>query len=260
MKHTFQYLLAILLISILFSTCCKEECDDPTDSHCSNYDPCLSVVTADASFMAFDSIIPTWADTSVGFPIDAFRTGQTVYFKALHKDMLSYEWKVGTDTRVWTAPEFSLGFDGFEGEVSVRLITTAKDDLNCLSEEELRDTSYRSYEVTSYGPFEVPVFGVYKGTDTASPNHEYTLTLLGEGEDIWHSSRLFDLPVDCDYPIGLRFYGFQRWFVSVHDNIHCRNTIVIGRLQDDNNTLIADYWYDDDAGKRQHYVFEGVRQ
>lgn len=260
MKNTLHYFSIAFLVCLVLFTCCKEECDDPTDSHCPNYDPCWSVSAADASFVVLDSIIPTWADTTIGFVCDTFNTGSTVYFRALNKYMFSYEWRVGTDPTVFMGQEFHLGFYGYDGSVTVRLVTTAEDNHGCLSEAEIRDTSYQTFDVIPTGPFESPIFGNYLGSDTANPDQEYTLTVLGEGVDLWHSYRLFDLPVPCDYPIGLRLHIGHDWLVSVHDDIHCRNTIVVGRLQEDNNTLHVNYYYDDDDGKRRHYFFEGVRQ
>ena len=257
MKPIFQYSTILLFVTVLFYSC---KCDDPTDILCPNYDPCLSIAKADASFVVLDSITPTWADTSISFISKTFNTGATVYFRALNKNMASYEWKVGTDDRVWTDSEFHLGFDGYEGSVTIRLVTTVTDNNSCLNEVEMRDTSYQTFNVIQLEPYTSPIFGEYQGINTTSPNDIYSLVVLGEGANLWHSSRLFGLTIPCEYPIGLRFFAGYDWFVSVHDDIHCRNTIVIGRLQEDNNTLIMDYWYDDDAGKRQHYVFEGVRQ
>jgi hypothetical protein len=145
MKKSIRFISFFFFISTLFFSC-REDCDDPTNLLCPNYDPCASVFPADASFVVLDSITPTWADTSIGFVCDTFGTGSTIYFKALKKNIgTTYEWKVGTDARTWTESEFNLIFSDFEGSVTVRLVTTAFDNHNCLEDSELQDTSYHQY-------------------------------------------------------------------------------------------------------------------
>ena len=259
-KHIIKPLFFVLLISVLSFACCEEECDDPTDRMCPNFDVCLVTPKADASFVMLDSSI--WSDTLLSFSIDTISSSKSVYFRALNKDMAAYEWTIGTDPTVFTDNEFKLSFNQFEGFVNVRLVVTAKDDYGCLDAQELRDTSYQTFQVLIMSPYDSPIFGEFIGSDTAKPNENYTLTVLGEGEDLWHSSRLFGLPSLCDYPIGILFGSGYDWFVSHHDDIddiHCRNTIVIGRLQEDRKTLEVEYFYDADDGTRIREVFVGTR-
>ena len=196
----------------------------------------------------------------MSFVADTFNMGATVYFRALSNNIATYEWKVVTDARTFTGKEFHLGFDGYEGNVIIRCISTLYYHGDCLTEEELKDTTYQTITIVDGGFYGSQVYGEYIGTDTTDPSEEYTLTLIKEGEDLWHSQRLFGINNQCDYPIGLRFGAGYKWFVSNHDDIWCRETVVIGRLQEDNNTLVVDCYYDDDDGMRQHYVFTGVRQ
>jgi len=269
MKHIFSPKIAplLLLLGVWLGIGCVEQqvqCTDPTNRSCPNFDPCLVTPAANSSFVVIDTVYGNQAaDTTLSFVVDTVKTGENLTFRANTKRMASYEWKIGSDPQVFTEPVFELYFFDFIGPVSIRLVTTAQDEYACLRPDELTDTSYYQVEIIDLGPYESPVFGKFRGTSTANPTESYEVEVLGEGEDLWHSFRLFNLQTPCldEYPIGIRLgFGYD-WFVSSHSSSfdRCRNIVVVGQLSEDKRTLTIAYTYDADDGKRVHEVFTGQR-
>jgi hypothetical protein len=190
------------------------------------------------------------------------------YFRPKHirKDA-RYEWKVGTDSRVFTDSILRMNFLGQRGTIPIRLITTVEDVNNCLSIDELTDTSYQNLVLVD---FEANggerIVGRYLGTSTLDPDDEYEVELyVSTGSTPF--LRFRGPRLDCsDVYNGEGMYLGDRgydWFVSGHrwNDPRCRELTVIRKLRGENGDILdVHYWFNNDAGQRQYEVFTGRRQ
>lgn len=224
---------------MLLIHCCKEECDDPTNRDCPNYDPCLSYEPANAEFMILDSLTGWICDGELfglSTEVDTLFVSNELIFRAKH-DNDTYQWKVGTDDRTWIEKEFSLDFGtNGTGDIPITLIVSKNDPDGCLTAEERSDTLTKfvhlyfwNHSTADNAP---PIVGSYFGANEDMPSDTFTievplgLTIQG----------IQNLPKDCTNAIGdLRLSNSSFVFAS------CGNSCGIGILQEDNETIIVDY-------------------
>lgn len=119
MSYTIK-ILGLLLLVALFEAGCKKEtdCDDPTNMDCSNYDPCYGQTAfTEADFKVQEVLGYGYSDLpysdSVDFHVfdteDTVCRGNFVRFSAL-MEADRYEWRIGSDPRVFTGSSFQLTF------------------------------------------------------------------------------------------------------------------------------------------------------
>ncbi|HMQ48926.1 MAG TPA: hypothetical protein PKA00_15755 [Saprospiraceae bacterium] len=266
-KVHFSIFILLCITAFCMGGCRKDDdegCTNPQNPICPNYDPCYGLIPAFSDFVILDSVLSYGnADTSLSFIADTLMEGYRAYFAAKNRENIErYEWKIGSDPRTFEGPHLELDFYDFEGNVTVRLVTHAKNKNDCLNASELTDTAYQDFTVVDLGYYGSPIFGEYLGANEDNPAETYTVTLIGEGPDLWQSSRLIGLPIDCEYPYGILFRIGYNFFVSSHlpNFDRCRNIVVVGVLQPDGKTMKISYTYDDDDGKRVNKRFVGLRQ
>lgn len=126
-----------LFLVFTFSSCEKEGCQDPANPSCENYNPCYGKTKADASFTIYEVLQETPSDHNVGFKGEDVATDTIIYtnfarFKADHEAEY-YEWRVGSDPRVWNSREFTLRFSSvpYYTPIEVRLKVYKKTDQTC---------------------------------------------------------------------------------------------------------------------------------
>jgi hypothetical protein len=202
-------------------------------------------------------------DTTVNIEVDTSYSGAGTVYQPSVKEGLSYAWKVGADPRTFTAPELSLSFTGFTGNIAVTLETTSLDTLGCLESSQMRDVQTKTIYYTDRS-IPTPIHGFFRGRIEGEANgQEYEV----EVEDTFSFSRLQGLPLpgDCDFndrgiPLFTGFQYFISTFLQDRRTPRCRNLIVVGRINlEDRNELRIDYVYDGDDGKRKTVVFVGRR-
>ena len=119
-KNFYDHMNKVFFYSILFLfvtvTSCKEDdedqCCDPTNPECANYDPCFgNEPTAEfkmrgtsVGFPVSENLVAEWCDT-------IFNSG--VEFMADMEDADVYEWYIGTETEPRFGRSFKLGFGDY---------------------------------------------------------------------------------------------------------------------------------------------------
>lgn len=102
-------------LALLFSSCNTDdenECCDPANPECSNYDPCYSnpptadfkMRTTSVSFVTPENLEAEWCDT-------IYRSG--VEFKADMKNAEEYTWYIGSESTPRSGYSFKLGFQSY---------------------------------------------------------------------------------------------------------------------------------------------------
>jgi hypothetical protein len=259
-------LLFFLPTLFLFASCEKEEtwCEDSTNPACPNFDPCFLLSPAVSAFDIIDSTYVGGVDSAVARVVDTILTNGTGYFRATHRENIErFEWKIGYDSRVFEGPDQQLDFYDYVGDVTVRLITYAKDgDGTCLQAEELTDTSFQTFTVAKLPDGGNPILGTFTGYNLSNPDSLFSVEVFGFGEPFIAYHFISGLPVTCESgPPGIFIRPKYRFFVSSTSThgYDCHNALVYGEVLDDHKTLHLYYAYDDEAGNRIRERFVGVK-
>jgi hypothetical protein len=187
---------------------------------------------------------------------------QTNYIQfTASEDYESYEWKIGTDDRVWTGKSFGLYFWNDYGEFQVTLKARKKASLLCDPEDDGIDVVSKTLKVRPYNYYPIatplPFLGKFEGYHIDEPNKVFTLQIvdLTDVFDIngFQGVRIFNLPPGCGgsepsrnsySPTVLdRTYKYFR-FESIPDEKFCLRTAKdgFGELKSGNpDTLILNY-------------------
>lgn len=130
-----RLLMSVIILSLLGLGSCKK-CDDPCNIDCDNYDPCCGQSKADASFKIYELLGNGPNLERNGFEAKDVATDTIIFtnFARFRADYEAdfYEWRVGTDPRVWNDREFTLRFGKpYYSPIEVRLKVYKKTDKNC---------------------------------------------------------------------------------------------------------------------------------
>jgi hypothetical protein len=216
MKYIFfVFLLGIIGIGV---SGCDEDCTDETNIDCPNYDPCYGVEKHILDFSIS-------GDEYLGYnPMicDTIFTGSSATFRANLSDAISYEWKVGTDTRVWTNQSFGLSFpiqDStylINNPIPVTLIVEYEPNTVCFPNDDGRDT------ITKYVHFrsqwQADYYGKWQGYLNDDENNPYTIRIEAfkvPSSVLFYRIRVYNLYNEgdsCYYEFN-KAYGFRE-FIS----------------------------------------------
>ncbi len=178
-------IILILALTVLLGTfSCKNNCDDPGDPDCKNYDPCYGVSETNADFKMEVAIYgrgasPEW------FELDQlFDGGRTVRFTPKH-DLDSVIWLIGTE-RLTNNVIVRSNFPR-DRTITVTLIGKRKPNNRCFPLDDGIDTFSRSFYVHPEAGFlglnpddtlragKSPILGTYRGTLTSNPSKEINI-------------------------------------------------------------------------------------
>ena len=230
-KH-FQNLI-ILLALVVFTQCCKpedEDCFDPGDPECVNYDPCYgkTEVSADFQFLAKYG----FGDNVQWIPETKF-VGSPVRFSAIDKEADSYTWYLGLDTITGT-DEVELGVNNLEpGSYSASLVLEKEPNLLCFPEDDGRDSLMKFFQVVDF--CERLAIGRFRGTvsnfstDSIDIEIYFANTSTGEMCVIPSSPFFVNVLGDNDTLIGTSAgYGtYSRFMFSGNGSGDLRGEIIV---------------------------------
>ncbi len=163
-----------LLVSMLFMQSCKDECDDPNDVDCKNYDPCYNHQPADADFTINDHL--TYTDYY--YETDTICQSNGVTFIAKNQSS-KYTWLIGSERlsqpQIYRE-DFPLGW------ITVSLICEVSQH-NCLTSKQLIDTvTKRFFVLACSAPSDTnvimnnPWWGTWEGYNEDEPNDKFQIT------------------------------------------------------------------------------------
>ena len=255
MKISLQ-LLMLLGVGYALSISSCRDCEDPTNPECSNYDPCL--ITTDtktsANFKMYECIKCGWADTLMRATNTVF--GGYVVFEAeqFGADIISYEWKIGTDSRVFTERLFRLDFSGYQGEVEVRLVVQKEVNTDCFPNDDGIDTVTRVLKVLGASTENMFRNKEYEGYNTDEPDSIFTVSFRpSDPTEPLSYSTLNNLPKGCVRPsnwqIGLTI-GYNAFIINNSDGVYfydCGHIIGYGDILPDRKTIVINYKLTDNA-------------
>ncbi len=156
---------------------CKEECDDPTNPECPNYDPCIAwnaqsqeikIIASGYEALDHDTI---WCLSQMSFEL------------AIAPD--SAKWTIGNDPTVHESNSLSYYFGAPYDNVEIKCISYRKDEFNCTGNPVKIDTLIKTVKLVHWP--DLPIWTwEFDGAFEDAPN------------DIKHIS--FNIEVDPDSP------------------------------------------------------------
>lgn len=206
-------LLLVWGVVLLSLPACKQKeeppCMDPINPLCPNYDPCYGQWPLSADFLIEEEVgffRPGPYQDKYGYfkyPTDTACHLSPIHFAAPVKAD-RYEWRVGSDARVWTDSAFALNFFSSEplGGFSTRVVPV---ELRVYREQKQSCYPYDSVKVMRKNLTIVPreqtaMLGTYQGKSTRFPEQPFAIEFRYGA--ITHGAGVDNLPYDChsSYP------------------------------------------------------------
>ncbi|MFT5263536.1 MAG: hypothetical protein ACI8YQ_002280 [Polaribacter sp.] len=208
MKYSYLLLLAM---AILFVSSCKDDdCDDPTKSYCSNYDPCLGEVETSADFYIYENLGSAPNDEWRFFDTDTVGHQLGATFKAKYKAD-KYTWLIGADV-LGDSVISRTNFPEDEN-ITVTLITENFDpNMDCFPTDSGKDTLSRTFFSNATVLENLQWEGEYIGNYDHLPDEEHKFAI---GLD---SFFVFGLPYDdCQHRLHIINLSFNSVLFEVYD-------------------------------------------
>lgn len=168
MKNKWQ-ILFLLLSGVIFIMGC--DCDDPTDSKCSNYDPCYEVAEVKANFNFYEGIGDTLIQTDTVLNLH-------VTFKA-EEEYDKVKWLIGDDPREWTDEQFTLIFRD-TGTYKITLMVERTPNKGCFPNDDGLDTLVKYFTRLGDLGDNHPIIGDYHGYLASNPEDTFTVNVKYE--------------------------------------------------------------------------------
>lgn len=164
MKRIISFLSFILLSIILTCYSCRKKLDSP----------CAGITKPTGQFIIKELI----GDTA--FTADTIFRDNYVWFQTT-ENYESVVWKVGSDPRAWTTPEFTLSFLNELGSLPVTLTGTKQPNKECYPNDNGVYTSSKNFALVEQAqkPFVTisPLVGRYKGYFKNNPSDTFTVRI-----------------------------------------------------------------------------------
>lgn len=248
MKNHFALILSIFILSTFFA--CNDDCDDPCNVDCDNYDPCCGQTKADASFTIYE-LLGNGPKPSDGFEAKDVATDTILHLNfALFRadfDADFYEWTVGTDPRVWNTREFSLRF-GFPHytPIPVTLKAYKISDKTCFPNE--NDTAVFTRLLITVPKDSSRVLGRFEGYLESIPD-ENNFFEIDTTTDFWGDRKyaISGITPKCTTNSadngGLFVYlGFRSFYLSsIGTKLGCCNGLSAFGVVNNNKDLLMDF-------------------
>ncbi|MFN7312841.1 MAG: hypothetical protein ACK5UI_05095 [Bacteroidota bacterium] len=244
--HSYFLLLFILMSSMALQSCKDDECQDPRNPDCDNYNPCIDAQATSAAFTIkeasyVDIIEPELTD----FLMDTDSCYMnSVFFEATQHDADSFIWQVGSEIEPRYGKRINVQFpDNLRGtNFNVRLIVKRKPNTRCFPNDDGIDTVMRRFYFVR---FNEPLSweGTYYGSDDDKPDSMYTIVLgqsynAAEQKDI---IKVFGVPRGCKDTINewisnnIVNYSNIRF---IRGGLDCDAKIILSVLIKNNQTII----------------------
>jgi hypothetical protein len=155
----------LLFFTILLTLSCNkddDDCCDPTNPACSNYDPCYGVQEVSADFRILEIIGSNGSSETMMMETDTVFTLNLVRFEPKQEQYDSVTWLIGSET----LHEHSLSRKNFPvyKTVPITLIVYRKPSTGCFPGDDGRDTVTKM--ITGMPIDDLPINGAYQGTNS----------------------------------------------------------------------------------------------
>lgn len=173
--------LPFFLVIVLTLQNCKpreEDCDDPSNPKCSNYDPCFGKKETSAAFHMYEA--PSFDDFPEWWPkIDSDTVvGRYLRFSALQNGAKEYQWWIGSEATPRFGRDIEVDFTGVSVPKRIRLIVKSNPDNNCFPNDDGIDTVDRMLYFIEDFCNNYPLQGKWEGAFDDKPDSTFTFEYI----------------------------------------------------------------------------------
>lgn len=267
-KYLFLLLLSSSLLLLTLNSC-KDECQDPRNPDCENYNPCIDAMPTSAAFTIkeadyLEMISPNLAD----FLMDTDSCyGRSIYFEAIQADADSFIWQIGTEPEPRYGKQVNVVFpDNLRGtNFNVRLIVKRKPNTRCFPTDDGVDTLIRRFYFVR---FNEPLSweGTYYGSDDDKPDSMYSIVLGHSYDEVWDRDKIkiIGIPRGCKDTVNESFslpiINYSNIWCE-RRGLDCEGKIVRGVFKNGNNYTIRQEYrtFIDGVFTTKNRIFTGIK-
>jgi hypothetical protein len=207
-----------------------------------------------------EGVQSTSAEFKIYEPLDKDRDREVVdgdtlvgvaFFEAQDssKEVISYQWKIGSDPRTFTQRSFTIEFDNIRGAIPVRLIVKKTVNKSCFPYDDGIDTLTKTFYTGEVGL----VYGNFEGYVASKPTEIFTISTLFQPQIgfAFVSNLPNGCPRDAYDATKLSYYGNYRKIVfgttpnltrvGSPDEVRCQFPWGTGEILRGSRTLVLDY-------------------
>jgi len=174
-KNFYDHMNKVFLYSLLFLfvvvTGCKEDdedqCCDPTNPECPNYDPCINESPVTAEFKIYDDVFSGGPNADQWFEDDKIYRGR-IKFEAV-EDSANYIWYLGAETITGTEFKEVIKNTGdlLPGTYTAALVVDKEPNTFCFPEDDGRDSIFKTFDIV--GVCDLMIMNKFKGVFESAP-------------------------------------------------------------------------------------------
>ena len=224
MKKLRQFLFPIICCVLLLVACSDDDCNDPRNESCSNFDPCLLKKPVSADFTIHETF-QLRRDYWKPYDTDTVNTYEVIF--TAKEAGAEYEWTLGAETiyeRSFSRNEFPL-----KSNIDIQLIVTKTPDHSCFPDDDGVDTLKRTFHIAEPLFGNSKVSGQFIGRDSGDINTEDRVV---EFDPTYHYPnpndrtflRIINLVPGCDlYGFNTTLFGYRQIAFGAHGSVECLN-------------------------------------
>ncbi|MCU0442186.1 MAG: hypothetical protein MUE96_07285, partial [Bacteroidia bacterium] len=248
---------------------CKDECQDPRNPDCENYNPCIDAKPTSAAFTIKEATVQQINSPNLtDFLMDTDSCYMSsIFFEATQADADSFIWQIGTEPQPRYGKQVNVVFpDNLRGtNFNVRLIVKRKPNTRCFPTDDGIDTLTRRFYFVRYNE-PLSWEGSYYGSDDDKPDSMYTIVLghsydVAEEEDI---IKVVGIPRGCRDTINEWIPGVVTTYKNIgfeRVGIDCSAKIVLGVYNEGNKYRIIQGYrtFTNGVLTKKNRIFTGIK-
>lgn len=180
MKKTVITFICIAASMLLLQNCKgrDEDCNDPSNPKCSNYNPCFGKKETSAAFYMYESpntlfTFPAWLDIKWTLLDSDTSVLGGLIFRAMQENAVEYQWWVGTEVNPRFGREIQIDFGSSKIPKRIRLIVKSNPDNNCFPNDDGIDTVDRMLYFLEDPCNNYPLKGKWEGAFKDNPDSTF---------------------------------------------------------------------------------------
>jgi hypothetical protein len=190
-----------LALLALFTTCCKDDCLDPTNPNCENYDPCHGKTQPSAKFIMEESN-PVLANQGIWYADSAFFGAMLRFRSEYDEDGYKHTWYVGAEVfNKATTPDRNFLNQSRPQDITVSHVLEYTPDLQCFPDDDGKDSVAQTFRLIASFNTDFQTYGTFRG-------------VLDNEVD---SFDIQILSIDADGQLANVNTWKKQWFINFHN-------------------------------------------
>jgi hypothetical protein len=152
-----------LALLALFTTCCKDDCMDPTNPNCENYDPCYGKTQPSAKFIMEESN-PVLANQGIWYADSTFYGAMLRFRSEYNESGYKHTWYVGAEVfNAATTPNRNFLNQPRPQDITVSHVLEYTPDLQCFPDDDGKDSVAQTFRLIASFNTGFQTYGTFRG-------------------------------------------------------------------------------------------------